>query len=1142
MRKHIFVLCAFVAIVAHAAARPAQGQGSVSGRWSALVGEGATGTPANGFEERFGAGWSVYRHPGETAPSLITGPGFPAGGPVRADDEGVARARDLLEQLADVLGVEDPSAFTLERCVAAPNANGQEIVTVLFRQHLGGLEVWRESDDGELLRPADVKFLFNGTLGRVVLLGSDAVPAEPEPGPAQMTELRALEVSLGRLGAAAASLKDVRVRSYVSVRRDRRFIAREVEVATSEPVARTRFVFDAGNGRLEQELDTLERADVTGNVSAGSWDFPGGAFAVRPAADLYVSVSGGESRFTDGSGNFSIPTPGSSPVMVFGRFDGRWVRVTDQGGNGDLSFSRTATPGTPVNVVLNPGSGAEAESAEAAAFHWGTQAALFLKRYVPNLDMGPIPINVNRRGTECFNTFDGVSINLSPSGWTCPNFAYSDRVAHEYAHAFHHWFQGPRHSHGFSHGIGDHIALYFTDQRWFGRGSPLGTHRDYRYGWPQGWADGLWPCARMMGNNEMVYYCGSIWAGFALDLKDYLIQRHGAPAGKLRAEQITISQFLSNPFDHIAGVAYVYVYDDDDGNLGNGTPNCPQISQAAYRHNLPVPHDLPASCGRRLAAPYGGTNQRASLSSARAPANATSGLAGVALSADGRFVAFDSNASNLVPGDGNGRTDVLVRDRVDGLTTRVSVSSTGTEGNGNSDSPSISWNARLVAFRSAANNLVAGDTNNQDDVFVHDRLTGSTTRVSVGAGGAQANGPSRTPVLSGDGQLVAFVSGATNLVTGDSNGRDDVFVSELSTGIVTRVSVATSGAQANNASSFPALSFDGRIVAFTSLANNLASGDTNAWEDVFTRDRATGTTTRVSVGPGGVQGNGASGHTGVSVNFDGSRIAFASGATNFASPDTNSVDDVFVRDTVNARTLRATLNSNQDEANGTSGTPAISADGRIVAFWSDSNDLLPFIDNNNVIDVWIRDMLTDTTVIVSADPSVVVGNAVSREPLAISANGRVVAYRSLAQNLVESDTNGVADVFARELLPALWTVDHIYPNWQIGLYLYAPGEHHQSYVMGLSWGYRPGIPVDERSIPLVNDPLLLWSITDAGRFSHFVGHFDEVGQGIGYIAMPDDQRLVGRGFYAAFVTLDPGSRSGIRGISNALKLTVTTPP
>jgi Tol biopolymer transport system component len=447
-----------------------------------------------------------------------------------------------------------------------------------------------------------------------------------------------------------------------------------------------------------------------------------------------------------------------------------------------------------------------------------------------------------------------------------------------------------------------------------------------------------------------------------------------------------------------------------------------------------------------------------------------------------------------------------------------------------------------VAYRSAASNLVAGDTNNQDDVFVHDRQTGSTARVSVGAGGVQANGPSRAPAFSGDGQFVAFVSGATNLVPGDSNARDDVFVCELATGAVTRASVATGGAQANGASSFPALSFDGRVVAFTSLASNLAPGDTNAWEDVFTRDRATGTTARVSVGPGGVQGNGRSGHTGVSVDFGGTRIAFASSSTNFAVPDTNSVDDVFVRDTANGRTLRATLNSNQDEANGTSGTPAISADGRIVAFWSDSNDLLPFIDDNNVIDVWIRDLLTDTTVIVSSDPNLVVGNGESREPLAISADGRVVACRSVAGNLVEADTNGVADVFARELLPALWTVDHVYPNWQVGLYLNAPGEQHRLYVMGLSTGYRPGIAVDERTIPLVSDPLLLLSLTDTTTFSHFVGHFDEVGQAVGYIAMPADQRLVGRSFFAAFVTLDPAWPSGIRGISNVVKLTVTTPP
>jgi|GEM_PF-1585857 len=223
--------------------------------------------------------------------------------------------------------------------------------------------------------------------------------------------------------------------------------------------------------------------------------------------------------------------------------------------------------------------------------------------------------------------------------------------------------------------------------------------------------------------------------------------------------------------------------------------------------------------------------QRVSVASGGTQGNGDSGCPSI--SADGRYVAFQSYASNLVPGDTNGTWDVFVHDRLTGQTTRVSVASDGTQGNGDSECPSISADGRYVAFASLASNLVPGDTNGTWDVFVHDRLTGQTTRVSVASGGAQGNSGSWCPSISADGRYVAFQSYASNLVPGDTNGVLDVFVHDRLTGQTTRVSVASDGTQGDSYSFGSSISADGRYVAFSSLASNLVPGDTNDKPDIF---------------------------------------------------------------------------------------------------------------------------------------------------------------------------------------------------------------------------------------------------------------------------------------------------------------------
>jgi Tol biopolymer transport system component len=221
-----------------------------------------------------------------------------------------------------------------------------------------------------------------------------------------------------------------------------------------------------------------------------------------------------------------------------------------------------------------------------------------------------------------------------------------------------------------------------------------------------------------------------------------------------------------------------------------------------------------------------------------------------AISAGGRFVAFESRASNLVPGDTNHRADVFVRDRLAQVTRRVSVGPGGRQGNGESSEPVTSADGRFVAFTSLASNLVSGDTNGTYgyDVFVRDRMAQVTRRVSVGPGGQQANRASYSPAISADGRFVTFLSAASNLVAGDTNGDTDVFVRDRVAQLTRRVSVGPGGHQANEDSFDSAISAHGRFVAFGSLAGNLVAGDTNHTYDVFVRDRREQVTQRVSVG------------------------------------------------------------------------------------------------------------------------------------------------------------------------------------------------------------------------------------------------------------------------------------------------------
>jgi Tol biopolymer transport system component len=229
-----------------------------------------------------------------------------------------------------------------------------------------------------------------------------------------------------------------------------------------------------------------------------------------------------------------------------------------------------------------------------------------------------------------------------------------------------------------------------------------------------------------------------------------------------------------------------------------------------------------------------GKTRRVSLSSSRRQGSGDS--YDPVISPHGRLLAFTSDAPNLVRRDGNGASDVFVHDQKTGRTSRVSVSRSGSEGNGGSSEVEISPSGRFVAFTSLGSNLVPGDTNGVSDVFVHDRRTGRTKRVSVSSAGTQANGRSRrTGSAIARERFVAFQSFASNLVSTDTNGVSDVFVHDRRTGKTKRVSVSSAGAQANGLSFEARISADGRFAAFGSFASNLVPGDTNMSADAFVR-------------------------------------------------------------------------------------------------------------------------------------------------------------------------------------------------------------------------------------------------------------------------------------------------------------------
>jgi Tol biopolymer transport system component len=415
-----------------------------------------------------------------------------------------------------------------------------------------------------------------------------------------------------------------------------------------------------------------------------------------------------------------------------------------------------------------------------------------------------------------------------------------------------------------------------------------------------------------------------------------------------------------------------------------------------------------------------GVTELVSVSNTGVAGDADSSLASI--SGDGRYVAFWSFASNLVPSDTNGTSDVFVRDRVAGTIERVSVDSRERQAAGgdqggvldtNFGRPVITPDGRFVAFASSATNLVRRDRNNAVDIFLRDRVAGTTERVTMASRKVEANSESSVPAISPDARFIAFRSFADNLVPDDTNFTADVFLLDRQAGTTVRVSVTSTGQQADNASGSPAITPDGRFVVFESSASNLVPGEPEDFaSDVYLRDVQAGTTEGISTPTTGFVRHSVA----PTISADGRFVAFQSWDGGLVPGDTNDRYDIFVFDRATGTYERVSIDSAGGQADDDSLGPAMTPDGRFVAFTSLAENLVPG-DGNFDSDVFVHDRVTHTTVRASVrTDGTEIGFELGSGNPSLSTDGQVVAFDSEGA-LVPQDTGFPVDVFVHDEQP-----------------------------------------------------------------------------------------------------------------------------
>jgi dipeptidyl aminopeptidase/acylaminoacyl peptidase len=376
------------------------------------------------------------------------------------------------------------------------------------------------------------------------------------------------------------------------------------------------------------------------------------------------------------------------------------------------------------------------------------------------------------------------------------------------------------------------------------------------------------------------------------------------------------------------------------------------------------------------------------------------------LSADGRYVTFNSYATNLGPAVTSGVYNVYVRDTVANTTKALAVAADGTAGNRLSEFATISADGRYIAFSSESTNLPPTPTSwvHNSQVYLYDQTTGELTRVSSPTNGREASRESLQPMISADGRFITYSSHASNLVPGDTNNKQDIFLYDIATKTNTRISPN----QANGASFWPTISPDGRYIGYMSYATNLVPGDTNANSDLFVYDREAGTTTRINVTSAGRQSSGV-GLAIASFSADGRLITYHDSSPNLVPGDTNQENDAFLYDQNTRTTTRISTGPGGVQADGQSLVPRITGDGSQVVYWSNATNLVPG-DTNGTYDTFLYDTRNRTTRIVSQAADGAQGNAQSASA-SITPDGKLIALDTDASNFAPDDTNGLSDIY-----------------------------------------------------------------------------------------------------------------------------------
>jgi len=458
------------------------------------------------------------------------------------------------------------------------------VIGVDFAEHYGGFTV--KSHHG----PRLVRLRFQGETGRLFVLGSDVTPDIAPDLKNPLDRDVTFAACLERLDELKSFGPLVHHERYVLVLGRVARLVDEHHFLTENPLHRWVFIHDAATGDLIEFRDDIRHDLLDGSVSAGvllNGGGPYGTFQVQPLSDLQVSVSGIGQTYTDAQGKFQVTTPDKQARTVSGRCYGRYANVQNRSG-GNLSFSTQGTPGTPANIVMNP-SNSELTTAQTTAYYHVTAAYNYLRQYFGAMSsfLSAFPINVNYP-SYCNAAFTGSALYFFRAGNGCNNTAFAEIVIHEWGHAFHMAFHGQPSPSDFSEGIGDQLALFWTGQRYLGRGFMTngGGVRDYRH--PSGGAC----CTVYPSSSSDPHKRGEAWAGTAMDMRDNLIARHGATKGVSIAETDVLSMYRRNPKDMPSAVFEVFVQDDNDANLLNGTPNFADLAKAADAHGF-QPHRPP---------------------------------------------------------------------------------------------------------------------------------------------------------------------------------------------------------------------------------------------------------------------------------------------------------------------------------------------------------------------------------------------------------------------------------------------------------------------------------------------------------------------------------------------------------------------